>query len=84
MPGTAVATSRCVPAPRQVRSGVRTPAHRRTQGRSVCGAKDLGKSITYRELRRGWLPEGLCCYDCCRTLCSNAVRVPTWRTLLLR
>ncbi|MDR0812401.1 MAG: hypothetical protein LBO63_00130 [Oscillospiraceae bacterium] len=32
--GRDCAASRCVPTPRQVRSSVRTPAHRRTQGRS--------------------------------------------------
>jgi hypothetical protein len=42
-----------LPAPREVRSSVRALPLRRTQGRSLCGAKDLGKAVSYREVRWG-------------------------------
>jgi hypothetical protein len=68
MPGTAGAASRCVPTPREVRWSRRMLQHRRTQGRSLSGAKDLGKAVCVREVRWGCQPEGRCCYDRCRML----------------
>ncbi|MDR0812450.1 MAG: hypothetical protein LBO63_00380, partial [Oscillospiraceae bacterium] len=43
-----------LPTPRQVRWSARTPMPSRTQGRSLFGAKDLGKAVGCREVRCGW------------------------------
>jgi hypothetical protein len=74
------------PCPHRDRYGSRgeyfSPATHR--GEAGGGAKDLGKALGCREVRWGWLPEGCCTDDCCRTLRGNVVRLPARRGLVWR
>ncbi|MDR0813886.1 MAG: hypothetical protein LBO63_07850, partial [Oscillospiraceae bacterium] len=56
-----------------VRECLSTAARR---GEACRGDGYLGKGCNLPRGAVGCQPEGLCCYDCCRALCGNAVRVP--------